>query len=200
MQTDIKTADASPGYLHPVVQPFERENTAQWRNRERIRNALEDIRNNADEACLCLEAGEQMQDHLPQASQAMRDMDAALRELTGRPKIVCLCGSLRFADEFKKQELEHLMRGEIALLPCCMFTDIQRQHGEDSEYKQRADARHKQLIDLADEVLVLNVGGYIGNSTRSEIAYATMAGKPVRWLNDELCNADPSGGAIERKL
>lgn len=72
------------------------------------------------------------------------------------PKMVCLCGSIRFADEFKRQELECLMRGEIALLPCCMWTDIQRNHGEGSDYKQRADARHKQLIDLADEVLVLN--------------------------------------------
>jgi len=73
-----------------------------------------------------------------------------------------------------------------------MQTDIQRKHGEDSDYKQRADARHRQLIDLADEILVLNVGGYIGNSTRSEIEYAATVGKPARYL--EPLNAELSDG------
>ena len=74
-------------------------------------------------------------------------------------------------------------RGEIALLPCCMWTDIQRNHGEGSDYKQRAAERHKQLIDISDEVLVLNVGGYIGESTLSEIHYAQASDKPVRYLH-----------------
>ena len=41
---------------------------------------------------------------------------------------------------------------------------------------------HKQKIDMADEILVLNVGGYVGDSTRSEIEHAIARGKPVRWL------------------
>jgi cell division protein FtsB len=48
--------------------------------------------------------------------------------------------------------------------------------------KLALDELHKRKIDLADEVLVLNVGGYVGESTRSEIAYAKRTGKPVRWL------------------
>ncbi len=170
--------------LHRFIKPFVRDASARWRQREDIRNALAGIRDNADEAWLCLEKAERSEHDLTQASTAIREMDDKLRALHGRPKIVCLCGSLRFADEFKKQEIEHLMRGEIALMPCCMFTDIQRAHGEDSDYKRLADERHKQLIDLADEVLVLNVGGYVGNSTRAEIEYAEAHGKPVRWLND----------------
>lgn len=167
---------------HRLVRPFEREATVRWRERENIRNALARIRDNADEAWLCLEKAERDDHDIMQASTALYEMEQALRELHARPKVVCLSGSLRFVDEFKKQELGHLMRGEIALMPCCMFTDIQRTHGEPSDYKQRADERHKQLIDLADELLVLNVGGYIGASTRLEINHAEQTGKPVRYL------------------
>lgn len=103
-----------------------------------------------------------------------------------KTKIVYLCGSLRFKDEFQKQEIAHLMRGEIALLPCCMFTDIQREHGEDSEYKRRSDEQHKRKIEIADEVFVLNVGGYIGSSTADEIAHAVKIGKPVLYFEPLL--------------
>lgn len=67
--------------LHRLVRPFERENTKLWRDRERIRNALEDVRNNADEAYLCLEMDERIQDRLPQASNALLDLEAALKKL-----------------------------------------------------------------------------------------------------------------------
>jgi hypothetical protein len=54
--------------------------------------------------------------------------------------------------------------------------------GHDSTEKVALDELHKRKIDLADEVLVLNVGGYIGSSTRSEIEYAEKLGRPVRYL------------------
>lgn len=44
------------------------------------------------------------------------------------------------------------------------------------------DELHKRKIDLADEVLILNVGGYIGKSTRSELDYAIAHGKTIRYL------------------
>lgn len=98
-------------------------------------------------------------------------------------KKVCYCGSLRVAiDAFKKAEYEAVMKGEIALLPCCMFVDIQREYGAESDYKQKADDLHKRKIDISDEVFVLNVGGYIGDSTRNEIDYALKIGKPVKYL------------------
>lgn len=100
-------------------------------------------------------------------------------------KIVCYCGSLRVAmDAFKKAEYEAVLKGEIALLPCCMFVDIERKYGAESDYKQKADDLHKRKIDIADEVFVLNVGGYIGQSTRSEIDYALSIGKPVKYLEN----------------
>jgi len=98
-------------------------------------------------------------------------------------KVVCYCGSLRVAmDAFKKAEYEAVIKGEIALLPCCMFVDIQREYGAESDYKQKADELHKRKIDISDEVHVLNVGGYIGESTRSEINYAESIGKPIVYL------------------
>jgi uncharacterized protein YlxW (UPF0749 family) len=67
--------------LHRLVRPFERENTKLWRDRERIRNALEAVRNNADEAYLCLEMDDRLQERLPQASTALLELEAALKEL-----------------------------------------------------------------------------------------------------------------------
>lgn len=100
-----------------------------------------------------------------------------------RPKIICYCGSLRVAlDAFKKAEYQSVLDGNIALLPCCMFVDIQREYGAESDYKKKADDLHKRKIDICDEVFVLNVNGYIGDSTRSEIEYANSIGKPVLYL------------------
>lgn len=100
-----------------------------------------------------------------------------------KPKIICYCGSLRVAlDAFKRAEYESVISGDIALLPCCMFVDIQREYGAESDYKVKADWLHKRKIDICDEVFVLNVGGYIGESTRAEINYAIEIGKPVKYL------------------
>ena len=100
-----------------------------------------------------------------------------------KPNIICYCGSLQTALEaFKKVEYQSVIDGNIALLPCCMFVDIQREYGAGSDYKIKADELHKRKIDLCDEVYVLNVNGYIGESTRSEIEYAKQIGKPVSYL------------------
>lgn len=100
-----------------------------------------------------------------------------------KPKIICYCGSLRYAIEaFKKAEYDSVLKGEIALLPCCMFVDIEREYGAESDYKTKADDLHKRKIDICDEVMILNVGGYIGASTRSELEYAQSIGKPIKYL------------------
>lgn len=101
------------------------------------------------------------------------------------PRIVCLCGSTRFADAFRQANLEQTVAGHIVLSIGCDMKTL----GEVAS-KADLDELHKRKIDLADEILVLNVGGYIGESTRSEIEYALQNGKPVRWLedpSDDLC-------------
>jgi hypothetical protein len=57
------------------------------------------------------------------------------------------------------------------------------------EVVELLDELHKRKIDLADQVLVINVGGYVGDSTKSEIRYAFRHGKPVRWLEPESARA-----------
>ena len=111
----------------------------------------------------------------------------AYGEHTGRPVIVCLCGSTRFYDAFQQANYDLTMRGEI-VLSVGFYPHAKAEHGHgegvghDSAEKVALDELHKRKIDLADYVLVLNVGGYIGESTRSEIAYARALGKPVDYL------------------
>ena len=51
--------------------------------------------------------------------------------------------------------------------------------------KEMLDDMHKRKIDMADSIYVINVGGYIGESTRSEIEYAKANNKPVRYMEDK---------------
>ena len=53
-----------------------------------------------------------------------------------------------------------------------------------SKTKEMLDDMHKRKIDMADEIYVINDGGYIGDSTRSEIQYAEEHGKPVRYYQN----------------
>ena len=101
-----------------------------------------------------------------------------------KPKIVCLCGSTRLVDEFNKQRQKLTLEGNIILSIEIVTSQSQKDDPQHSnpEMKAMLDELHKRKIDLADEVFVLNVGGYIGESTRLEIAYARVHGKPVSFL------------------
>lgn len=105
------------------------------------------------------------------------------------PHIICLCGSTRFSEEFKKQNLEETLVGNIVLSIGCdtkSDSDLLRLGQLTEEAKEKLDSLHKRKIDLADSILVLNVGGYIGNSTRSEIEYAKKIGKKIYYLEESL--------------
>lgn len=104
------------------------------------------------------------------------------------PKIICLCGSTKFIEIFQKINLEETLKGHIILsVGCNTKSDSELFKGEDvTETKIRLDELHKRKIDLADEILVLNVNGYIGESTRSEINYAFATNKPVTYLFPDL--------------
>lgn len=108
------------------------------------------------------------------------------KEVAGIPKVVCLCGSTRFVDEFNRQR-KLLTEQGIIILSIELVTS-QAAHEDpqhvNPELKKKLDELHLRKIDLANEVLVLNVGGYIGESTRSEIEYAKDTGKPIRFLED----------------
>lgn len=105
-----------------------------------------------------------------------------------QPRIVCLCGSTRFWKAFQEQSLRLTTEGVI-VLSIGMATASDTEHLSNGTItlaqKEAFDELHKRKIDLCDGVLVLNVGGYIGESTRSEIEYAEANGKPVFYLESK---------------
>ena len=101
--------------------------------------------------------------------------------MVGKYKVITLCGSTRFKEAFMEQQKRLTLEGNI-VISVGLFG-----HAGDEEVwtpgtKEMLDDMHKRKIDMADEIFVINVGGYIGSSTRSEIAYATSLGMPVRYL------------------
>ena len=96
-------------------------------------------------------------------------------------KIITLCGSTRFKDEFLAEQKRLTLEGNIVI-----SVGLFGHSGDDEVWapgtKEMLDEMHKRKIDLADEIFVINVGGYIGSSTKSEIEYAKATGKPVRYL------------------
>lgn len=111
------------------------------------------------------------------------------RQRQTRPTIVCLCGSTRFYKTFEEQGLKLTLEGKIVLsIGACSPDEIVLANPsteEGKEQKKMLDELHKRRIDLADEVLILNVGGYIGSSTRSELHYARSLGKKIIFLEEE---------------
>ncbi|MCX5207616.1 hypothetical protein OG897_40205 [Streptomyces sp. NBC_00237] len=103
------------------------------------------------------------------------------------PHIVVLCGSTRFWTEFQQVNARETAAGHIVLAPGC---DLKRPHplwatpAQAEALKPKLDVLHRQKILLADEVVVVAPGSYVGASTRSEIEYADKIGRPVRWITD----------------
>lgn len=106
-----------------------------------------------------------------------------LLHIERRPTIVVLCGSMRFHDAFVRANYEETLAGRIVL---SVGFAPGPEHGEGvgitPEQKKALDELYFRKIELADEVLVLNVGGYIGESTSREIAYARSLARPIRYL------------------
>lgn len=108
--------------------------------------------------------------------------------MSGEYPIITLCGSTRFKDEFMEVQKRLTLEGNI-VISVGLFG-----HSGDSEVwenmdegtltktKEMLDDMHKRKIDMSDEIYVINVGGYIGDSTRSEIEYAKVHGKKVNYL------------------
>lgn len=106
------------------------------------------------------------------------------------PTIVCLCGSTRFWRDFQRASLRETLAGKIVLsIGAASGTDDEHfgnlPRDEYDRVKQQLDELHLRKIDLADEVLILNVGGYIGESTRRELEYALDHRKTVRFLEPD---------------
>ncbi len=120
--------------------------------------------------------------------------------MVGGYKVVTLCGSTKFKDQFMKAQKD------LTLQKCIVISVGLFGHSGDSEVwenmsedtmtqtKVMLDDMHKRKIDMADEIFVINVGDYIGESTKSEIAYAKAHGKRVNYLEPHaVMYEDPTG-------
>lgn len=101
--------------------------------------------------------------------------------MIGKYPVITLCGSTRFKEQFLEVQKRLTLEGNI-VISVGLFG-----HSGDNEVwtdgtKEMLDDMHKRKIDMADAIFVINVGGYIGSSTRSEIDYALKNGKEVMYL------------------
>ena len=96
-------------------------------------------------------------------------------------KVITLCGSTRFKEQYMEAQKRLTIEG------CIVISVGLFGHSGDEEVskhgtKEMLDDMHLRKIDMADEIFVINVGGYIGESTKTEIAYAEKTGKKVNYL------------------
>lgn len=101
--------------------------------------------------------------------------------MVGRFKVITLCGSTRFKDAFLETQKRLTLDGNIVI-----SVGLFGHSGDDEVWKEGTkemlDNMHKRKIDMSDGIFVINVGGYVGESTRSEIDYAIKNGKTVEYL------------------
>jgi hypothetical protein len=101
--------------------------------------------------------------------------------MIGKYKIITLCGSTRFRNEFINEQKRLTLGGHI-VISVALSGDQGDIEVLSDETRMMLDDMHKRKIDLADEIFVINPGGYIGSSTKSEIDYALQTGKGVKYM------------------
>ena len=97
-------------------------------------------------------------------------------------KVITLCGSTRFKEAFEKENARLTLEGNI-VISVGVFGHADNVVFSDGQ-KEMLDDIHKEKINLSDGIHVINVGGYIGSSTRGEIEYAKKHGKTITYLED----------------
>lgn len=110
--------------------------------------------------------------------------------MVGRYKVITLCGSTKFKEDFMREQKRLTLEGNI-VISVGLFG-----HSGDNEVwenmddgtltktKEMLDDMHRRKIDMADEIFVINKNGYIGSSTRSEIEYALSTNKKINYMED----------------
>lgn len=98
----------------------------------------------------------------------------------GFPRIITLCGSTLFKSDYEAVMREETLKGHL-VISVGLFGHVEGLDME-GDVKKNLDQLHLRKIDLADEVLIINPGDYVGSSTKNEIAYAREQGKPIRFM------------------
>lgn len=103
--------------------------------------------------------------------------------MVGKYKVITLCGSTRFKDEFLKVQKQLTLEGNIVIsVGLFGHADDELENVITSEIKVMLDDMHKRKIDMSDEIYVINKNGYIGESTKGEIEYAIKTRKKINYL------------------
>ena len=101
--------------------------------------------------------------------------------LKDKYNVITLCGSIRFKNEFMKVQEELTLDGNIVFTPN-FLNNLKDEIN--IETKKMLDEMHRQKIDMSNEIYVINFGGYIGESTKSEIEYAKAKCKKISYLEN----------------
>jgi hypothetical protein len=112
-----------------------------------------------------------------------------------KPKVVTLCGSTKFKEEFMQWQKLLTLMGHI-IISVGLFGHADGEYGVtiDDSVKEMLDELHLRKIDLSDGIFVIDKDGYIGESTKREIAYAEKTDKPVAYMSRYILNI--SGGNL----
>ena len=106
------------------------------------------------------------------------------------PTIVCLCGSTKFKEQFIRANFRETMAGKIVLTVGWFGHADKDIYTPTDEEKKALDELHFRKIELADEILVIDVDNYIGGSTGNEIAHAIAWKRKIRyWSQEEALQA-----------
>ena len=105
--------------------------------------------------------------------------------MVGKYKVVTLCGSTKFKEQFLEAQKRLSLAGNI-VISVGLFGHSGDEEVWNDGVKAMLDDMHKRKIDMADGIYVINVGGYIGSSTRSEIEYARLHHKTIEYLEPTL--------------
>ena len=103
--------------------------------------------------------------------------------MVGKYKVITLCGSTKFKEEYIKEQKRLTLEGNI-VISVGMFGHSGDEEVWSGTTKAMLDDMHKRIIDMADEIFVINKNGYIGASTKSEIEYAIQTGKKVNYMEN----------------
>lgn len=101
--------------------------------------------------------------------------------MVGKYPVITICGSTRFKEMFLHVLKQLTLEGNIVLLPG-VYTHAGDAEAWEPGRKEVLVDMHRRKIDMSDAIFVVNVGGYVGESTRAEIEYARKHGREVRWL------------------
>lgn len=103
-------------------------------------------------------------------------------------KVVTLCGSMKFIDTFNELREKMVAEGIVCFTPEIFSIPDNLRNKLDEDMHRKLDILHQTKMILSDEILIVDVGGYIGDNTREEIEYAEKEGLHISYYSKLVKN------------